>query len=109
MQPEPLTPFVVRVVEEPTTGTGVVDVLLGIAGLIGVFMGVALAFGLLLGAVLVGIKKLSDRRPRATHASEDLASVLYARHAEDQASPGEDPGSAVADQNSRSGDMVTDL
>ncbi len=81
MQPAPLTPLVVQLAEEPTSGTGVVDVLLGVVELTAVFMGVALLLGVLLGAILVGLHKLRDRRPASTHASEDLANALNGQSA----------------------------
>jgi len=77
VQPSPLTPLVVRIVEEPTPGTGVVDVLLGVLGLTGVLIAGSLVFGVLLGVVLVGIKKLRENRPVPTHASEDFYAALH--------------------------------
>ena len=72
----PVTP-IIRIVEAPTTGTGVVDVLLGIGGLAGALMIGAVIFGLLTGGVLVALNRLKARRPRATHASEDLYAALH--------------------------------
>jgi hypothetical protein len=72
----PVTP-IIRIVEAPTTGTGVADVLLGIVGLVGVLMVGAVIFGLLTGGVLVALNRLKAQRPRETHASEDLYAALH--------------------------------
>ncbi len=74
-QPVPLT--IVRVIEEPTTGTDVVDVLLGIVALTGYLVVGFITLGLLTGAVLVIITKLKARKPRETHASEDFYAALH--------------------------------
>lgn len=77
VQPAPLTPLVVRIAEEPTVGTGVVDVLLGVLGLTGVLIAGSVVFGVLLGVVLVALTKLREHRPTPTHASQDFYAALH--------------------------------
>lgn len=49
MQPEPFTPIVVQVVDEPSREMGMGDVLLGAVGVVGAILIAALVFGLVVG------------------------------------------------------------
>ena len=53
---QPITPVIVRVIEQPTPETTVADVLLEAVGLTGVFVLVAILAGLIVGGVLIGLK-----------------------------------------------------
>lgn len=53
----------VRVVEEaPVESTTVADVLIGAIGLTGLLIVVAVLAGLTFGAILIGVKKMRERR-----------------------------------------------
>ena len=56
-------PIMVRVVEDaPMESTSVADVLIGAIGLTGVLIVLAVLAGAAFGAVLIGIKKMRERR-----------------------------------------------
>jgi hypothetical protein len=60
------SPIMVRVVEEaPVESTTVADVLIGAIGLTGLLIVVAVLCGLAFGAVLIGVKKMRERRGTA--------------------------------------------
>ena len=70
------SPIMVRVVEEaPVESTTVADVLLGSIGLTGLLIVVAVLAGATFGAILIGIKKLRERRD-TTGGSEAVALKL---------------------------------
>lgn len=60
MQQQPL-PIIVRVIEEPTQQTTVVDVIVGALGLTGALLLAAIVLGGLLGGILIGVKLLRAR------------------------------------------------
>lgn len=56
-------PIMVRVVEQaPVESTTVADVLIGAIGLTGLLIVVAVLAGAAFGAVLIGVKKMRERR-----------------------------------------------
>ena len=64
LQPQPVTPVIIKVVPTPTPEVGVVDVLVGSLGLTGSIVVASLAVGLLLGGVLIIYTRWRDsRRP----------------------------------------------
>jgi hypothetical protein len=66
-------PIMVRVVEEaPVESTTVADVLIGAIGLTGLLIVVAVLAGATFGAILIGIKKMRERRDTAVPDSEAL-------------------------------------
>lgn len=74
---EPITPLVVRVVEEPTREHSVADVLMSSVGLVGVILLVAAVAGLVLGGVLVGFRMIRAGLRAESTPSEDLRDVLH--------------------------------
>jgi hypothetical protein len=54
-------PIIVRVIEEPTQQTTVVDVIVGALGLTGALLLAAIVLGGLLGGILIGVKLLRAR------------------------------------------------
>jgi len=79
MQPQPI---MVTVVEQPTEGTTVADVLLGAIGLSGVLIMLALVLGLALGGGIVLYKRMKERGrtdgPRAGADSDAIHISPYA-------------------------------
>ena len=70
------SPIMVRVVKEaPVESTTVADVLLGSIGLTGLLIVVAVLAGAAFGAILIGIKKMRERR-EAGGGSEAVALKL---------------------------------
>lgn len=63
---QPVTPFLVEVVEEPTRETSVADILMGAVGFVGFVLLAAAVVGLVAGAVIVYYKHF---RPRAREAA----------------------------------------
>jgi hypothetical protein len=55
------TPIIVRVIEEPTESTTIVDVLVGSLGLTTALLLAALVLGVALGGVLIGVKLFRAR------------------------------------------------
>jgi hypothetical protein len=55
------SPIIVSVVEQPTQGTTVADVLIGALGLTSALLLAAAVLGLALGGILIGIKLLRAR------------------------------------------------
>jgi hypothetical protein len=60
-QPQPNSPIIVSVVEQPVHETTISDVIFGSIGLVGVLLVVALLMGVLLGFGWIGIKRLRSR------------------------------------------------
>ena len=60
-QPQPNSPILVRVVEQPVHETTISDVVFGSIGLVGVLLVAALLLGLLLGGGLILVKRLTAR------------------------------------------------
>ena len=58
MMLQPITPVIVRAIEEPTRETTVADVLIDAIGLTGVFFVLAVVAGLLAGGLLIWFKRL---------------------------------------------------
>jgi hypothetical protein len=54
-------PIIVRVVEEPTKSTTIVDVVVGALGLTGALLLAAILLGALLGGILIGVRVLRAR------------------------------------------------
>jgi hypothetical protein len=59
--PQPNSPIMVRVVEQPVHETTISDVIFGSIGLVGVLLVAALLLGLLLGGGLILVKRLTAR------------------------------------------------
>lgn len=53
LQPQPVTPVIIKVVPAPTPEVGVVDILLGSLGLIGLIVAASIVLGLLVGGLLI--------------------------------------------------------
>ena len=67
------SPIMVRVIEEaPVESTTVADVLIGAIGLTGLLIVVAVLCGLAFGAVLIGVKKMRERRGTELSDAEAL-------------------------------------
>jgi hypothetical protein len=58
---QPSQPIIVKVIEEPTESTTIVDVLVGALGLTGALLLAALVLGVILGGILIGIKLVRAR------------------------------------------------
>jgi hypothetical protein len=54
-------PIIVRVIQEPTPSTTIMDVVVGALGLTGALLFAAILLGALLGGILIGVKKLRAR------------------------------------------------
>jgi hypothetical protein len=54
-------PIIVRVIEEPTHETTIVDVVVGSLGLTGALLLAAIILGTMLGGILIGIKLVRAR------------------------------------------------
>jgi len=64
LQPQPITPIIIKVVPTPTPQVGVVDILVGSLGLTGLIVLASLVVGLLVGALLIAwSRRRLDRRP----------------------------------------------
>lgn len=70
---QPITPIIVKVVDEPTRETSVADILMGAVGMVGFALLAAAVVGLLAGGILVYVKHL--RR----HAREEASFAGVAR------------------------------
>lgn len=62
MIPQPYTPIVVQVAEEPTRETTVADILLGAVGFVGVVLLAALVVGIVAGAAFYYVRKIRSGR-----------------------------------------------
>jgi ABC-type dipeptide/oligopeptide/nickel transport system permease component len=62
LQPQPVTPVIIKVVPTPTPEVGVVDILVGSLGLTGLIVVASLLVGLLLGGVLIVYTRWRDNR-----------------------------------------------
>jgi hypothetical protein len=58
---QPSQPIIVKVIEQPTQSTTIVDVLVGALGLTGALLLAALVLGAILGGILIGIKLVRAR------------------------------------------------
>ena len=58
---QPSQPIIVKVIQEPTESTTIVDVLVGALGLTGALLLAALVLGAILGGILIGIKLVRAR------------------------------------------------
>jgi hypothetical protein len=54
-------PIIVRVIQEPTPSTTIMDVVVGALGLTGALLFAAILLGALLGGILIVVKKLRAR------------------------------------------------
>ena len=59
--PQPNSPIIVKVVEQPVHETTISDVIFGSIGLVGVLLVAALLLGVVLGCGLIGLKRLRAR------------------------------------------------
>lgn len=62
LQPGPVTPVVVQIVEEPTTEVSVADILVGAFGFVGAVLVAAAVVGLIAGALFILFRKWRDAR-----------------------------------------------
>lgn len=58
MQPQPISPVIIKVIEQPTPEMGVADVFLKVIVLTGAFILLAILAGLLVGGLLIAFKRL---------------------------------------------------
>ena len=74
---QPVTPVVVRVVEEPTRETSVADILLGAVGFVGFVLVAAAVVGILAGGlfILYRVWRARHADPRDSSVSLDLSSL----------------------------------
>jgi hypothetical protein len=74
---QPVTPIVVRVVEEPTRETSVADILLGAVGFVGFVLIAAAVVGLLAGGlfILFRVWRAKHTDPRDSSVSLNLSSL----------------------------------
>jgi hypothetical protein len=71
-QPQPNSPIIVRVVEQPVHETTISDVIFGSIGLVGVLLLAALLLGVGLGFGLIGLKRLRARDGLDTQEAESI-------------------------------------
>jgi uncharacterized protein YneF (UPF0154 family) len=62
VSPQPYTPIVVQVAEEPTRETTVADILLGAVGFVGIVLLAALVVGIVAGAAFYYVRKRRSGR-----------------------------------------------
>ena len=64
LQPQPITPIIIKVVPTPTPEVGVVDILVGSLGLTGLIAVASIVVGLLVGGLLIAYsRRRLDRQP----------------------------------------------
>ena len=64
LQPQPITPTIIKVVPTPTPEVGVVDIVVGSLGLTGLIAVASIVVGLLVGGLLIAYsRRRLDRRP----------------------------------------------
>jgi hypothetical protein len=74
---QPSPPIVVKIIEEPSHETTIVDVLLGALGLTGVLVLIALLFGVLLGGSFILYRVVQARRkPYRAEAGEEVPHIV---------------------------------
>jgi ABC-type phosphate transport system permease subunit len=71
LQPQPVTPVIIKVVPAPTPEVGVVDVLLGSLGLTALIVVASVVVGLLVGGLLIAYSRWRAGR-RAAHDDSDV-------------------------------------
>lgn len=69
---QPLTPVIVRMVDQPTKEISVADILMGSVGITGIFLIGAALFGLVLGGLFILF-----RRWQASRDSENPADEIF--------------------------------
>jgi hypothetical protein len=63
LQPaQPITPIIVRVIEQPSKEISVADILMGSVGITGLFLAGAALFGFLLGGAFILFRRWQERR-----------------------------------------------
>jgi hypothetical protein len=77
IQPQPVTPTVVKIIDAPTPETSVADILIGAVGLVGFVLLAAALVGLVAGVLFFLVRRASRARNAALPGSEsslDLSS-----------------------------------
>lgn len=74
LQPQPVTPVIVKVVPPPTPEVSILDILISSLGLIGLIVVVSILLGLVVGALLIGCSRW--RASRKADASDSDATRL---------------------------------
>jgi ABC-type phosphate transport system permease subunit len=70
LQPQPLTPIIIKVVPAPTPEVGVGDILLGSLGLTGLIVVVSFILGVVLGGLLIAHSRRRASRRRDNDDSD---------------------------------------
>jgi len=70
LQPQPLTPIIIKVVPAPTPEVGVGDILLGSLGLTGVIVVLSFMIGVVLGGLLIAYSRRRANRRRDNDDSD---------------------------------------
>jgi len=71
LQPQPVTPVIIKVVPAPTPEVGVVDILLGSLGLTGLIVIASVVVGLMVGGLLIAHHRWRAGR-RSDHDDSDV-------------------------------------
>jgi hypothetical protein len=77
IQPQPVTPVVVKIIDAPTPETSVADILIGAVGLVGFVLLAAALVGLVAGVLFFAVRRASLARretPLGSDYSLDLSS-----------------------------------
>lgn len=62
LDPQPITPVIIKVVPAPTPEVSVVDILFGAVGLTGLLVVGSILMGLVLGVLIIAYKRRLERR-----------------------------------------------